>query len=61
MSTSIPPDFNAQIIDEFHANDGVVGGMFENMTLLLLHDKGAKSGKPSTPTRSPTTATTGAI
>jgi deazaflavin-dependent oxidoreductase (nitroreductase family) len=48
MSTSIPPDFNEQIIKEFHENDGVVGGMFEGMTLLLLHDKGAKSGKPYT-------------
>ena len=45
MSTSIPPDFNAQIIEEFRGNEGVVGGMFEGMTLLLLHDKGAKSGK----------------
>jgi deazaflavin-dependent oxidoreductase (nitroreductase family) len=45
MSTSIPPDFNAQIVEEFRANDGVVGGMFEGMTLLLLHDQGAKSGK----------------
>jgi deazaflavin-dependent oxidoreductase (nitroreductase family) len=44
MSTSIPPDFNAKVIEEFHANAGVVGGMFEGMTLLLLHDKGAKSG-----------------
>jgi deazaflavin-dependent oxidoreductase (nitroreductase family) len=46
MSTSLPPDFNAQIIDEFRANEGRVGGMFEGMTLLLLHDTGAKSGKP---------------
>jgi deazaflavin-dependent oxidoreductase (nitroreductase family) len=46
MSTSIPPDFNEQIIKEFHENAGVVGGMFEGMTLLLLHDKGAKSGTP---------------
>jgi deazaflavin-dependent oxidoreductase (nitroreductase family) len=37
-------DFNAQIIDEFHANEGRVGGMFEG-TLLLLHHIGAKSGK----------------
>jgi deazaflavin-dependent oxidoreductase (nitroreductase family) len=44
MSTS-PADFNAQIIDEFHANEGHVGGMFENSTLLLLHHTGAKSGK----------------
>jgi deazaflavin-dependent oxidoreductase (nitroreductase family) len=44
MSTS-PADFNAQIIDEFHANAGRVGGMFDGMPLLLLHHKGAKSGK----------------
>jgi deazaflavin-dependent oxidoreductase (nitroreductase family) len=44
MSTS-PADFNAQIIDEFHANNGRVGGMFESMPLLLLHHTGAKSGQ----------------
>ena len=44
MSTS-PADFNAQIIKEFHANEGRVGGMFESMPLLLLHHTGAKSGK----------------
>jgi len=43
MSTP-PPDFNRQIIDEFHANEGRVGGMFEGMPLLLLHHTGAKSG-----------------
>jgi deazaflavin-dependent oxidoreductase (nitroreductase family) len=40
-----PNDFNAQIIEEFHANDGVVGGPFEGATLLLLHHTGAKSGQ----------------
>ena len=44
MSTS-PADFNAKIIDEFRANEGRVGGMFEGMPLLLLHHTGAKSGK----------------
>jgi deazaflavin-dependent oxidoreductase (nitroreductase family) len=44
MSTP-PADFNTQIIDEFHANQGRVGGMFEGMPLLLLHHTGAKSGK----------------
>jgi deazaflavin-dependent oxidoreductase (nitroreductase family) len=44
MSTS-PADFNAKIIDEFHANEGRVGGMFEGMPLLLLHHTGARSGK----------------
>ena len=44
MSTS-PQDFNARIIEEFHANKGVVGGMFDGTTLLLLHHIGAKTGK----------------
>jgi deazaflavin-dependent oxidoreductase (nitroreductase family) len=44
MSTS-PADFNAQIIEEFHANEGHVGGMFDGTPLLLLHHTGAKSGK----------------
>jgi deazaflavin-dependent oxidoreductase (nitroreductase family) len=39
-------DFNKKIIEEFRANDGVVGGHFEGATLLLLHTTGAKSGKP---------------
>jgi deazaflavin-dependent oxidoreductase (nitroreductase family) len=43
MSTS-PADFNTQIIEEFHANEGRVGGMFEGMPLLLLHHTGARSG-----------------
>jgi len=38
-------DFNAQIIDEFHANKGVVGGHFEGKRLLLLHHIGRKSGQ----------------
>jgi deazaflavin-dependent oxidoreductase (nitroreductase family) len=44
MSTS-PADFNAKIIEEFHANEGRVGGVFDGMPLLLLHHTGAKSGK----------------
>jgi deazaflavin-dependent oxidoreductase (nitroreductase family) len=44
MSTT-PKDFNTQVIEEFRANDGVVGGPFEQMPLLLLHHVGAKSGK----------------
>jgi deazaflavin-dependent oxidoreductase (nitroreductase family) len=43
MSTS-PADFNAQIIKEFRANQGRVGGPFEGSTLLLLYHTGAKSG-----------------
>ncbi len=44
MSTS-PADFNAKVIDEFHANEGRVGGMFDGMPLLLLHHTGARSGQ----------------
>ena len=38
------PDLNTAVIDVFRANDGVVGGYFAHLTLLLLHHKGAKSG-----------------
>ena len=37
-------DFNTRIIEEFRANDGVVGGGFEGWPMLLLHHTGAKSG-----------------
>ena len=33
------------MIEEFRANGGKAGGMFEGMPLLLLHNVGAKSGK----------------
>ena len=38
-------NWNQKIIDEFRANDGIVGGHFEDKTLLLLHTTGAKTGK----------------
>ena len=38
-------DWNKQIIDEFRANGGKVGGQFEGAPLLLLHTTGAKSGQ----------------
>jgi deazaflavin-dependent oxidoreductase (nitroreductase family) len=38
--------FNTNIVDEFRANGGKVGGPFEGMTLLLLTTTGAKSGQP---------------
>lgn len=37
-------DWNQQIIDEFRANEGRVGGPFEGAPLLLLHHIGRKSG-----------------
>jgi deazaflavin-dependent oxidoreductase (nitroreductase family) len=39
-------DWNKQVIEEFRANKGKVGGFFKNMSLLLLHTTGAKSGEP---------------
>jgi deazaflavin-dependent oxidoreductase (nitroreductase family) len=36
--------WNQKVIDEFRANAGQVGGMFEGIPLLLLHHQGAKSG-----------------
>jgi deazaflavin-dependent oxidoreductase (nitroreductase family) len=44
MSTT-PADFNTQVIEEFRANGGKAGGMFEGMPLVLVHNVGAKSGK----------------
>jgi len=41
----VPEDFNSKIIDEFRANNGIVGGPFEGAHLLLLHTTGAKSGQ----------------
>jgi deazaflavin-dependent oxidoreductase (nitroreductase family) len=38
-------DFNQQIIGEFRANHGKVGGGFEGASLLLLRTTGAKSGQ----------------
>ncbi|KAA9165607.1 nitroreductase family deazaflavin-dependent oxidoreductase [Amycolatopsis acidicola] len=38
-------DWNTQIIEEFRANEGRVGGPFEGAPLLLLHTTGARSGK----------------
>lgn len=38
-------DWNQQIIEEFRANEGRVGGPFASATLLILHTTGAKSGK----------------
>jgi deazaflavin-dependent oxidoreductase (nitroreductase family) len=38
------PDWNQQIIEQFRASGGKVGGPFEGMPVLLLHHRGAKSG-----------------
>ena len=41
-------DFNTQIIEEFHANAGKVGGPFQGAPMILLHTIGAKSGETRT-------------
>jgi deazaflavin-dependent oxidoreductase (nitroreductase family) len=40
-----PGDFNRQLIGEFRANEGKVGGMFAGAPMLLLTTTGAKSGR----------------
>lgn len=37
--------WNRQVIEEFRANAGKVGGQYESIPLLLLHTTGAKSGQ----------------
>jgi deazaflavin-dependent oxidoreductase (nitroreductase family) len=37
-------DYNSEIINEFRANRGCVGGMWEGTTLILIHHIGARSG-----------------
>lgn len=41
-------DFNQQVIKEFRANQGKVGGQMANMPVLLLTTTGAKSGRTIT-------------
>jgi deazaflavin-dependent oxidoreductase (nitroreductase family) len=37
-------DWNQQIIEEFRANGGKVGGNFEGAPMILVHHRGAKTG-----------------
>ncbi|OOC52870.1 MULTISPECIES: nitroreductase/quinone reductase family protein [Nocardiopsis] len=41
-------DFNVPVVEEFRANGGRVGGMFEGGDLLLLTTVGARSGREHT-------------
>jgi len=41
-------EFNAGVINDFRANGGKVGGQMENIPLLLVTMKGAKSGRTIT-------------
>ncbi len=38
-------DWNAAIIEEFRANGGKVGGMFEGAPVVLMHGVGRRTGK----------------
>ncbi|WP_327141735.1 nitroreductase/quinone reductase family protein [Nocardia sp. NBC_01327] len=40
-------DWNANIIAEFRANEGRVGGPFEGAPMVLVHHVGRKSGRKS--------------
>ncbi len=42
------PNCNDAIIDEFRDHDGVVGGPFEGLSMLLLTTVGRRSGQPRT-------------
>ncbi|MFE6050264.1 nitroreductase/quinone reductase family protein [Kitasatospora sp. NPDC056446] len=44
----MPMSFNLNVIEEFRANGGRVGGPFEGGDLLLLTTTGARSGRPHT-------------
>ena len=37
--------FNQAVIDEFRANGGIVGGLFEGAPMLLLTTTGARTGR----------------
>lgn len=37
-------EWNKQVVDEFRANEGKVGGQFEGAPIVLMHHKGRKSG-----------------
>lgn len=45
MSNSNPNDWNQNIINEFRANGGKVGGNFANAHVLLLTTTGARTGR----------------
>jgi deazaflavin-dependent oxidoreductase (nitroreductase family) len=42
------PNWNEKIIEEFRANEGKVGGVFQGAPMVVLTSKGAKTGKPHT-------------
>ena len=45
-SADFMKEFNKNLVEEFRANGGTVGGQFAGADLLLLTTTGAKSGQP---------------
>jgi deazaflavin-dependent oxidoreductase (nitroreductase family) len=45
MAMTRPGDWNAQIIEEFRANEGRVGGQFEGAPMILVHHRGRRTGR----------------
>ncbi|MEV0640975.1 nitroreductase/quinone reductase family protein [Streptomyces sp. NPDC050619] len=39
-----PPEWNSAVITEFRANGGKVGGVYEGLSLVLVHHVGVRSG-----------------
>jgi deazaflavin-dependent oxidoreductase (nitroreductase family) len=39
------PDFNTQVIEEFRANEGRVGGNFAGAPITLVHHRGRRTGR----------------
>jgi deazaflavin-dependent oxidoreductase (nitroreductase family) len=40
-----PEDWNTQVIEEFRANEGRVGGPFEGAPMTLVHHRGRRTGR----------------
>ena len=40
-----PADWNAQVIEEFRANEGRVGGRFAGAPMVLVHHRGRRTGR----------------
>jgi deazaflavin-dependent oxidoreductase (nitroreductase family) len=40
-----PGDWNAQVIEEFRANGGRVGGPFDGAPMTLVHHRGRRTGR----------------
>jgi deazaflavin-dependent oxidoreductase (nitroreductase family) len=40
-----PADWNTQVIEEFRANEGRVGGQFAGAPMVLVHHRGRRTGR----------------